>query len=254
MRPLLAKGWAAARLYPQPGLRPYGDLDLWVPVHQHAPAATALRAARGQRSRVDLHAGSPLAGRRWDDVWERSRPEPCGTVEVRVLGPEDHLRLLALHMLRHGAWRPVWLCDIAAALEALPAGFDWDRCLQGERRQAEWVLAAVGLARELLGARVEARSRPLPRWLPAAVLAQWSRAEHYMTTPSMAFAIRHPARLVRALRLRWPNAIEATVGAGGPINGLPRLPFQLGACIGRTLAFGRRLPRLFRSVPPCAKS
>src|ERR1700683_4591217 len=28
--PLLAKGWAVARLYPERGLRPYGDIDLYV--------------------------------------------------------------------------------------------------------------------------------------------------------------------------------------------------------------------------------
>src|SRR5215813_4474492 len=30
IEPLLFKGWALARLYPDTGLRPYGDLDLWV--------------------------------------------------------------------------------------------------------------------------------------------------------------------------------------------------------------------------------
>src|SRR5438093_99206 len=30
IRPLLGKGWAVARLYPEPGLRPYGDFDFYV--------------------------------------------------------------------------------------------------------------------------------------------------------------------------------------------------------------------------------
>jgi hypothetical protein len=68
-----------------------------------------------------------------------------------------------------------------------------------------------------------------------------------MSTPSMAFALRQPALALRGLRLRWPNPIEATVGVGGPFNNLPRLPFQLGECMVRTLRFARRLPGLVRS-------
>src|SRR5712692_11964586 len=30
VEPILLKGWAVARLYPQPALRPYGDIDLFV--------------------------------------------------------------------------------------------------------------------------------------------------------------------------------------------------------------------------------
>ncbi len=47
------------------------------------------------------------------------------------------------------------------------------------------------------------------------------------------------AGAVRALRLRWPNPILATVGVGGPFNGLPRFPFQVGECVSRTLYFVR---------------
>jgi hypothetical protein len=63
-----------------------------------------------------------------------------------------------------------------------------------------------------------------------------------MTTPSMAFALRRPTLALRGLWLRWPNPIEATVGVGGPFNSLPRLPFQLGECVVRTVRFARRLP------------
>jgi hypothetical protein len=44
--------------------------------------------------------------------------------KIRILGAEDHLRLLCLHLLKHGAWRPLWLCDVAAALESRPSSFD----------------------------------------------------------------------------------------------------------------------------------
>ncbi|PYN01410.1 MAG: hypothetical protein DME07_13630 [Candidatus Rokuibacteriota bacterium] len=252
VEPIMAKGWAAAQLYPEPGLRPYGDIDLWVRASEHGAAQTALHCPVGQRCRVDLHAEFPQLDRSWDELYERSRLARVGAVDVRVLGLEDHLRLLCLHMLKHGAWRPIWLCDIGAAAESLPSDFDWEVCLRGPARRAEWVSCAIGLARELLGARPRGE-RPgtrLPRWLPAAVLRQWSDEEHYMVSPSMAFALRRRDRILKALRLRWPNAIQATVGLGGPFNGVPRLPFQLGECVLRTIAFARRAPELMRTGSP----
>src|SRR5205814_891640 len=72
-----------------------------------------------------------------------------------VLGPEDHLRLLCLHMLVHGVCRPLWLCDIGAALESRPAEFDWRWFLSGDPRRTRWALCALGLAHELLGARLQ---------------------------------------------------------------------------------------------------
>ena len=235
VEPLLAKGWAAARLYPERGLRPYGDIDLWVRARQHAAAVAILSSPAGERLRVDLHREIRLVeclDRSWDELYDRSRLLPLGEAQVRIPGPEDHLRLLCLHMFRHGAWRPLWLCDIGAALEGLPADFDWDLCLRGNPRRSDWVACAIGLAHQLLDARVDGtsvagRTRHLPRWLLAAVLRQWGAAEHYMNSPSMAFCLGHPARALKALRLRWPNPIQATVALGGPFNDLPRFPFQL---------------------------
>jgi hypothetical protein len=246
IEPLLAKGWAAARIYPEPGLRPYGDVDLWVRPDQYARAHAALGGPLGQRCRVDLHDAFPQLARDWADVYAHSRLEPIGDIEVRLLGAEDHLRLCCLHMLGHGAWRPVWLCDVAAAIESLPSDFDWSRCLEGPPRHADWITSVIGLARDVLGARGAdgLLERPLPRWLPAALLRQWGRPEHFMSTPSMAFALRRPALALQGLWLRWPNPIEATVGVGGPFNDLPRLPFQLVECVARTLRFARRLPGL----------
>lgn len=234
VEPILIKGWAAARLYPQPALRPYGDVDLLVRPADRARAAAALATRQGRRCRVDLHHDVRMLGRTVEDLFVHSTMVQLGDTEVRVPGAADHLALLCLHMLRHGAWRPVWLCDIAATLEWLPEAFDWRRCLPRDSRRAHWVACTFGLAAELLKAQVLGRiATSPPAWLRRAVLAQWGRQEHYMTTPSMAFALRRPALLPRALRLRWPNAIEATVDLGGPFNSLPRLPFQVGECVWR---------------------
>ena len=67
-----------------------------------------------------------------------------------------------------------------------------------------------------------------------------------MDSPSMAYSFLHPAELLRALRLRWPNPIQATVGVGGPFNELPRWPFQLWECVLRTAHFLTQVPTLIR--------
>ena len=46
-----------------------------------------------------------------------------------------------------------------------------------------------------------------------------------------------PAGWLRALRIRWPNPIEATIGVGGPFNEIPRLPFQIRECLSRAARF-----------------
>jgi hypothetical protein len=49
--------------------------------------------------------------------------------------------------------------------------------------------------------------------------------------------LRHPAGVLKALRKRWPDPIEATIRMNGPFNDLPRLPFQLGYSLSRVAKF-----------------
>ena len=252
VEPLLVKGWAVARLYPERGLRPYGDIDLCVRPEQYATAVAALAAPAAETVAVDLHNGLPQLHRpSLDDVYGRSQLVPLGDFDVRILGPEDHLRYMCIHMLQHGAYRALWLCDIAVVLESLPEDFDWEYLLRGDRRPADWVACTVGLAHQLLGAGLDRiptaeRDRHLPRWLLPSVLRQWSKEEHYMDSGSIAHSFRHPAQLLKGLRLRWPNPIQATVHVGGPFNELPRLPFQLLECVSRTAYFITQVPALLR--------
>jgi hypothetical protein len=204
---------------------------------------------------VDLHRGSAeLDDRSFAEIFSRSQLVKRGEIEVQIFGPEDHLRLLCVHMLRHGAWRPLWLCDIAVALESRPADFDWGYFLSGEPRRSDWVACAIGLAHQLLGAKVEGtpveqRSRRLPRWLVPAILKQWGtrRLPDGMLAP-MVNHLRDPRGVLEALRLRWPNSIEATIRVGGRFNEVPRLPFQIRECLVRTMRFATQLPGLLRET------
>lgn len=247
VEPLLGKGWAVARLYPRPGLRPYGDIDLYLRPRDEKAARAALEAPGAAALPVDLHVGfAELDDRGSEDLFARAQIVRLGGTDVRVFGPEDHLRLLALHMLRHGAWRPVWLCDLALLLETRPPGFDWGYFTSGDAVRTDAAVCALRLAQELLGANLEGvpapvRERRLPRWLVPAVLRQWGDVgfEPHGTRTPMAAELRRPRSLPRALRTRWPNAVEATVGRRAPFNDLPRLPFQIGECLSRTLRFAR---------------
>lgn len=258
VEPILVKGWSAARLYPERGLRPYGDIDLCVRPDQFEAAETALWEALAYgRYEVDLHSGfDSLGGSGVDAIYARSRLLKLGATDVRVLGREDELRVLSIHMLREGAWRPLWMCDVAAAVEAAGDDFDWDRCLTENRRQAEWVNCAIRAAHQLLGADIgdtpAARTnKPLPRWLVPTILKEWASRRPSMQErhrAPMASYLRKPAGILKGLRHRWPNPIEATVCLRGSFNELPRLPFQFGNCLMRAVKFAAHLPGSLRQL------
>jgi putative nucleotidyltransferase-like protein len=241
VEPVLGKGWAAARLYPDPALRPYGDVDLYVRPEQYAAARAAV-VMPDAGCAIDLHAGyAELDDRTPAQIAERAFGAEADGVPVRVFGAEDHLRLLCLHALRHGLLRPLWLCDVAAAIEGT-AAFDWDRFLWGDATRTRWAVAAIGLANRVLGARIDrlpaAARAGIPRWMAPAVLAEWGapRLAQGARRPITEVA-RHPREMFRALRTRWPNAIEATVGVRGSFGEWPRLPYQVAECARRGARF-----------------
>jgi hypothetical protein len=255
---LLFKGFAAGRLYPEQGLRPFGDIDLLVPPDDVEAARRAVSSARPTCD-VDVH-GHGRRGERADfaRLLARSEVVELDGVEVRILGPEDHLRALSIHLLRHGAWRPLWLCDVAALIEARAASLDWDDCLRRPNNvYAEWVRAVVGLAHELLGATGAPPSwtDAKPRWLRSAVLRQWGiRGSIYPRLAQRPFEQR-PAggrRLLAAAATRWPTPLEATTACNWPLRGSPRPALQAGVFAFRTGRFAFRLTTGARSLSASA--
>lgn len=154
---LVLKGAALAEtVYPRPSLRRYGDLDVLVRRADAARARTLLEGlgyivdtlqwdalARNhdcqanffkhtERSTVvvelhtdlinnDLFFGQVHVDR--DGMWERARPAFLAGVEGRVLGPEDQLLHLCLHLAGHYFAAPQSLRDIAQVCGA--GGIDW---------------------------------------------------------------------------------------------------------------------------------
>ena len=256
---MLIKGWAISRLYPQAGLRPFGDIDVFVRRADYEAAKTVIDGDEAKDCWVDLHDHlSELADRSEDDLFSRSNIVVCGDQPVRVLSDEDHFALLAIHLLKHGAWRPLWLCDLGILLESMPRTFDWKLCLGRTRRRANWIFSAIHLAHFLLDATIRdpaiaERSRQSPTWLARSVLKQWESPFAIKQPPMshrapMSTYLRNPAGLFGDLANRWPNPILATVSVNGQFNRLPRLPYQVGNLMARAGQFLFRVSNTRRQL------
>lgn len=230
---LLFKGHVNAVCYSEPDLRPYGDIDLLVGRARYDDARAMLdEISKGQGSTVDLHEDDGRHdGRDFATIYARRREITVGGAKASLMGAEDHLRLLCFHFLKHGAWRPLWLCDIAAALETRPPNFDWSLCIGKHPTRAEYVRQVISLAHELLGARIDdtpARDTTIPRWLGREVCAAWARqvSDNPFPPPPLRFDWRNPANILRAVQNRFPGSIEATYSTGMKFAGLPRFPLR----------------------------
>jgi len=277
IEPVLVKGWSVARLYPKAGLRHFIDVDLCVRSDQHAKAQQLLANLGDEGLYVDLHRElDHLDVMEWDEFWARTQLvslcSPCpsdespankihhegteDTERIRVPCAEDHLRILCIHWLRHGAWKAAGLCDIAVALESRPVDFDWQRCLGSDPVRAGWVACTIALARELLGAKSEGQRAkvegergegpatslpltpyplplaPLPRWLVPAVLRQWSRSQspntRYQALPALLNHTSNWKEVMNEIYSRLDQPVRATVALHGRFNNWPRLLYQLG--------------------------
>ena len=216
------------------------DTDVCVAPERLAEAARRLTENARFLGAVDLHEGvADLQDRSWEEILRRSRTAVIGPVQARLLGPEDQLRHLCLHLMRHGAYRPLWLCDIAAALEAAAPDFDWPYFLSGARRLTAWVRCALGLARQLLGARTSAPARlartfRTPGWMCDVALHQWGMGARSIDSTPWADYLRGAGGLRRLLRDRWNdlNLIDRFMAWGW--RPLPDWPAALVRAVGLT--------------------
>lgn len=243
---VVVKGWAIARLYVEPGLRPYGDIDLCVDPSQYQFAKKLVDHFATTDVRVDLHQGfSKFGDQSWSELYARTRTLEIDGVPVRTLAAEDHLRLLCFHFLREGAWRPLWLCDIAVATETRPADFDWDLCLESDESR-DYVGCTVMLAKDLLDANLDGVppavfAKRMPSWLRPAVLDEWRVRSMYQRHRSPLTSVwRRPITTLRNIRSHWPGAIEATINLNAAFDEKARWPLQIGSCFRRTQDFLQR--------------
>ncbi|MEW6128175.1 MAG: nucleotidyltransferase family protein [Acidobacteriota bacterium] len=246
IEPLLVKGWAIARLYRDPAIRPFSDIDLIVQPQHTGKAREFLQNAWRYPINIDLHEElKDSDGQNVEAMFARSQLINLNGTKIRVPCEEDHLRFLCLHALRHGIWRPLWLCDVAVALENRRADFDWQSCLGDNQIQANWILSTIKLANQLLGAEINDTpvaeiKKPLPRWFVNAVLQNWQAAKGMKQISLNAIVLSNQFSFrekLAELSYRWHRPIEASLDLQIPFNRLPRLPIQLAASLLRVPDF-----------------
>lgn len=211
----LAKGWGVGRLYPAPGLRPYGDLDLLVrPGELDRVRQILEREEPGALAHLELHTDfDTLEDRSTEELLEARIEAPLQGTEIPLLAPEDHLRLLCLHGLKHGLCRPLWLCDLGAFMDTLPDGFDWGRAMTGDAWASRGVRGALAVAGALLGVSLAGvpaawRREEPPDWMLEATLEAFGARTHYMEGLHPGDLLLEPRSLVRGAGLRWSNPLE----------------------------------------------
>ena len=245
---ILLKGRAAARFYSEPSLRPTGDIDLYFPRELMRRVRPIFDEPPYSGYHVDLEHTqfARFDDRCFEQFYTQTKSIWLGDIELRVLGEEDHLRFLCLHFLKHGGWRPIWLCDIAAVLEQVAPDFDWDRCLGLNEVHANWILCTIGLAQNILQARLQHPPPPSrrispPAWLVNHILDRWGNPvlPHLPTfEEQIRQEWRQPIKLIDAMLNRWPDPIQATLHAGRPFNEHPRWPSQLRTFRSRAARLG----------------
>jgi hypothetical protein len=199
-----------------PGL---GDPDLGDVFIDCGPGAKVCRVDLHRDLRKD-HMPAVAA------LFERSIAVRVGEARVRLMSPEHHLREVITHFLRHGAVRPIWLCDIAALIEAASGDFDWGLCTGGDRRVAGWIAAGASLAARLLDSDLKrapafVADTETPPWIEDVVLREWARTVQNRSAAAVALP-RFPRTLrdvVPWLRARWPNPVQATIVRRGSLRG-----------------------------------
>jgi len=238
IEPVLVKGFSVARQYPPGLVRPAGDIDLVVRAEDFERAGSVQREAFPDTD-VDLQEEFFWPDRPNDAFWERTVTVDVGGVPVPVLAREDHLRVLCFHFLRHGGQRPLWLVDLAVAVERRGDGFDWNAALGFDPARRSWVTAALGCSARLVGLELDwappvVRGAALPGWVAQEVIRQWDEPERFMFEGASTLLVRRPGSVFRVLRERWPGPIAATFYSGRPVNGTPPV-------VSQWLAYGQRI-------------
>jgi hypothetical protein len=246
IEPILIKGWAAARNYPSDVPRFYGDIDLAVAADDYAKAQTLVDGPDAKAKGIDLHRElRHLDTLTWQQLIDRSEIIQIESDQIRVLAPEDHLRVLCLHWLTNGGEDRERLFDIVYAVQNRSASFDWSRCLDvisDERRS--WVVSTIGLAHKYLDLQIDdlpfaEEAKKLPGWLTKCIERAWSSDSHLRGIDE---SITNPKLFARQVKNRIPpNPIQATIFCEGTFDDGSRLTYQIRDVFGRMIPSVRRL-------------
>ncbi len=245
------------QVYPDPVHRPMSDIDLWVAPDRIGDALGALAAhgfhdsARstlqlpadqvriewrlvraGAPLEVELHARLPsLEGLAWatfGGAWQAGRVVELAGMRTRVLSPEHQLTHVCLHLARRNGFTTglSHLVDVARIAARWRDSWDWRRMVRDWRQErvAEWILLALVLARDLLGAPVpddlegESAGTGWSTMLTLAEAQLWEGRGHQLPVAvERAARNRTPAETRRWLRWRlygyyWSSPVPRPPG------------------------------------------
>lgn len=248
IEPILIKGWAAARNYPSDVPRFHGDIDLAVSARDYPEAKSLIDAPNPAARGVDLHRElRHLDTLDWERLAERSELVEVNGEGIRVLSPEDHLRVLCSHWLTNGGEDRRRLYDIYYAVKNRPRTFDWSRCLDVvSANRRSWVIACIGLAHKYLGLGLDdlafaAEAEKLPAWLTSFVERAWASDSRLR---GLDESIIDRKLFVRQVKNRIPpNPIQSTVFCEGSFDDRSRAIYQIRDMFGRFIPSVRRLSR-----------
>ncbi|MFN0277753.1 MAG: nucleotidyltransferase family protein [Pyrinomonadaceae bacterium] len=250
--PILIKGLAAAQYYPEPGSRLSSDFDVAVPADDFEAATAVAVSPSANGIAVDVHRElRHLDTLEWDDLFENSRLLQVEGGEIRVLRPEDNLRVLSVHWLNDGGTDKEKLWDIYYAVKNRPPDFDWRRCLETvSKKRRRWITAAIGLAHRYLDLNlddtpIKDEAVSLPKWLVREVEREWASGVQLM---QVDFFLNDPAMLFAQIKKRLrPNSLQATIEMEGSFDARTRIYYQMGSFLKRTMPFFRRIS--YRIMP-----
>ena len=238
IEPILIKGYAAGRFYPDSILRDSVDIDIAVSVADYESASGIDYATDAHGLAIDLHRElRHFDTVLWKDLFNNSEIINLEMGSIRVLCHEDHLRVLCVHWLTDGGSNKDRLWDIYYLVKNRPADFDWNRFLNiVEHNRRRWLICTVGLAQRFLGldltnTPLENAGEELPRWFVKAIEKEWTADTPFM--PLFA-SMQTPSIFWNQLKKRLPpNPITSTILMNGSLDAKTRIFYQAGTSLYR---------------------
>ncbi len=238
IEPILIKGISAGQFYPTSKFRDSVDMDLAVTSADFDQATVIVASPEAKGLAIDLHRElRHLDTLPWSDLFLHSELITFETGTVRVLRPEDHLRVLCVHWLTDGGANKDRLWDIYYLIANRRPDFDWDRFLNTvDTKRRRWLICTIGLAQrfldlDLTDTPVAEAKIDLPLWMISTVEKEWLD-----DTPLRGLYASMDDRKMfwKQVKKRLPpNPIAATVLVNGSFDAKTRVFYQIGTTLER---------------------
>ncbi len=238
VEPVLIKGWAAAKEYPESYQRNFSDIDLCVAPDEFERCLGLVTGEAFKKLNLDLHRGlRHLDTVGWDRLFQNSVIAMLDDVPVRILRREDHLRVLCVHWLTDGGAHKERLLDIYYLLQNDAEDFSWEYCFEGlDRNRRDWIIKTVAVVHKFHDLDVSripfaAELNTIPEWFTKALNSEWASATKLKDIHALG---GNRKEFWKQLKKRFqPNAIQATVLMEGRFDESSRIYYQFGSFIKR---------------------